>query len=958
MKAAGNTLLTISLLAACLCLTTDSYSQGTSRRAPRGGDIQRARAMNANAPVLHKSLVLDPLPAGTYTVGTGGTFPTIDSAYSRLRGGGILGSVTLLLTDTLYVPPPQSNEFRLEGPIAGTGLASRVTIRPADNVAVTIKGNGTATLTFHNVSYLILDGISLQGSTRLKVHTQLNTAYGWNDGVDLWGDCDHNIIQNVSVGSDDTGRLDAGGIVLVQDDLGAPDSCLISGVSIVSAGVGIFVGGYNSPTHRPMGNIIRGCQIGSPTDSLISRGIQLQGADGTLVEGNYVENLRLVLKDPWNDPWVIGINAYFCKNTVIRNNVVHGLRGSNGAFLQAISGTGASGDVGEALWIYNNMVYDLENRSTTGTPWTEGIILWWNGNALVAHNTVHLSGTGRAPNVCDALTIEQGMTNCTIRNNVLVNSSTWLTRDTCTVMWIHPAATFTSDHNDLYTDTLLNATVRRNAVYHTLQQWQGSGSDAHSVSMMPPFREPYLHIDTTNAAARQLNGHGIPLAAIAYDFDGQQRNVTSPDIGADEFTIPPPSNWGAVWTKDSRNPALSGGADGSWNRHVFMPCVLYNADSARYEMWFGGSYGPGTSNWRPYRIGRAVSTDGISWTMDPSPVLTPDAGTWEAYTIEQPMVIREDGNYKMWYTGSPDWIVTKIGYATSPDGIHWTKYSGNPVMDVGKAAWEAGGPYSCSVLPSSGGYRMWYGAYEAVPSQVARIGYATSLDGITWQRDTVNNPVVGVGGAAQWDAGWAIAPHVLQVEDTHYMWYTGAATGSGTRSGGVAISNDMGKTWTKHAMNPVLQPSNGGWDGTYVELGTVLRRGDTLDIWYAGALAPSYHWMIGHAASVPVTDAIIVSGRDMPQQFMLFQNYPNPFNPLTIIKFTIGGNRGQGLGVSGVSLVVYDILGREVAVLVNERKAAGSYEVSFDGRGLASGVYLYRLQAGNFVETKKMMLLK
>jgi hypothetical protein len=96
----------------------------------------------------------------------------------------------------------------------------------------------------------------------------------------------------------------------------------------------------------------------------------------------------------------------------------------------------------------------------------------------------------------------------------------------------------------------------------------------------------------------------------------------------------------------------------------------------------------------------------------------------------------------------------------------------------------------------------------------------------------------------------------------------------------------------------------------------------------------------------------------MPMAWALFDNYPNPFNPLTIIKYTIGGNRVRGLGVGDVTLVVYDVLGRQVAVLVNERKAPGTYQVPFDGTGLASGVYIYRLTAGNFVQTKRMVLVK
>jgi hypothetical protein len=97
---------------------------------------------------------------------------------------------------------------------------------------------------------------------------------------------------------------------------------------------------------------------------------------------------------------------------------------------------------------------------------------------------------------------------------------------------------------------------------------------------------------------------------------------------------------------------------------------------------------------------------------------------------------------------------------------------------------------------------------------------------------------------------------------------------------------------------------------------------------------------------------------ERPNDYTLSQNYPNPFNPSTSIKYTVGGPGCSGLGASRTRLVVYDLLGREVAVLVNERKSAGSYEVKFDASGLPSGVYFYRLQAGSFADTKKLMLIR
>lgn len=95
----------------------------------------------------------------------------------------------------------------------------------------------------------------------------------------------------------------------------------------------------------------------------------------------------------------------------------------------------------------------------------------------------------------------------------------------------------------------------------------------------------------------------------------------------------------------------------------------------------------------------------------------------------------------------------------------------------------------------------------------------------------------------------------------------------------------------------------------------------------------------------------------IPNEFSI-TNYPNPFNPSTQIKYTVGGTGGSGLGASKIRLVVYDLLSKEVAVLVNERKQPGSYEVTWDASGLSSGVYLCRMQAGSFVDTKRLLLVR
>jgi hypothetical protein len=103
---------------------------------------------------------------------------------------------------------------------------------------------------------------------------------------------------------------------------------------------------------------------------------------------------------------------------------------------------------------------------------------------------------------------------------------------------------------------------------------------------------------------------------------------------------------------------------------------------------------------------------------------------------------------------------------------------------------------------------------------------------------------------------------------------------------------------------------------------------------------------------------------EVPLEFSLSQNYPNPFNPTTKIKFTIAttpisSSLQKGRTKEGfVTLRVYDILGREIKTLINKPMQPGEYEIEFDASDLSSGVYFYRLSAGSFVKTKKMILLR
>jgi hypothetical protein len=109
---------------------------------------------------------------------------------------------------------------------------------------------------------------------------------------------------------------------------------------------------------------------------------------------------------------------------------------------------------------------------------------------------------------------------------------------------------------------------------------------------------------------------------------------------------------------------------------------------------------------------------------------------------------------------------------------------------------------------------------------------------------------------------------------------------------------------------------------------------------------------MGMTGTIIVQDPVGVSDEDLiDDKFELNQNFPNPFNPSTRISYAIPS-------ASFVNLKVYDIIGNEIAVLVNEEKQAGNYQIDFDATELTGGVYFYQLLTGSFVETKKMILMK
>lgn len=234
-------------------------------------------------------------------------------------------------------------------------------------------------------------------------------------------------------------------------------------------------------------------------------------------------------------------------------------------------------------------------------------------------------------------------------------------------------------------------------------------------------------------------------------------------------------------------------------------------------------------------IGPALAGEDVLVRSPANPLIgRGPAGSFDQLKIGPRAILREGPtNWKMWYEGVPDGNQASVGYATSPDGVHWTKYSRNPIM-IPSEPWEGGPKGEISpntVLKEEGIYKMWYHGFR---DGVRRIGYATSTDGLNWKKYT-GNPVLDVGPPGSWEALAVVEPKVIKVGSKYYMWYSGQ---SGTefygQNVGLATSAD-GIHWTKYPGNPVLRTGpRGAWDDKSVMVGDIVWDGSVFHDWYHG----------------------------------------------------------------------------------------------------------------------------
>jgi predicted GH43/DUF377 family glycosyl hydrolase len=268
------------------------------------------------------------------------------------------------------------------------------------------------------------------------------------------------------------------------------------------------------------------------------------------------------------------------------------------------------------------------------------------------------------------------------------------------------------------------------------------------------------------------------------------------------------------WVKFEKNPVLGGSLGTCFDVSVLR-------EGGKYRMWF---------SWRPKRsIALVESKDGLAWG-EPSIVLGPKkASGWEE-EVNRPVVIKDGGRYRMWYTGQAkgrSWI----GYATSKDGKTWERAGDKPVLSP-EQPWERVAVMCPHVLYDAKQklYRLWYSGGEQYEPNA--IGYATSKDGQKWAKHE-KNPVFRPQSKNSWEQDRVTACQVVRRGHWYVIFYIGFRDKDHAQIG-LARSKDGITGWERHPANPIVRPGKGRWDADAVYKPYAAFDGKRWLLWYNG----------------------------------------------------------------------------------------------------------------------------
>ena len=224
------------------------------------------------------------------------------------------------------------------------------------------------------------------------------------------------------------------------------------------------------------------------------------------------------------------------------------------------------------------------------------------------------------------------------------------------------------------------------------------------------------------------------------------------------------SNDGISWRRIGNGPVINLGQPGSWDAGAVTTGPVIK-ENGIYKMYYSGA----VEAHQPWQIGLATSTDGINWEKYQNPVVSFGNG-WD-YSIGANSLIKIDSIYYLYYHAWEPPNNYREGLAKSVDGISWTKYDVNPIL-ISTESWEGTGAYYCSILYEDGIFKMIYMNYQ---DNNMGFGKATSSDGINWVKDSSNPYFTGSNSANNWTLR-PIYPCIINVGKNYRVYYNSSYT--------------------------------------------------------------------------------------------------------------------------------------------------------------------------------------
>ncbi|MBX2992649.1 MAG: hypothetical protein KF749_15960, partial [Bacteroidetes bacterium] len=497
--------------------------------------------------------VLGTIAAGTYTVGTtGGTYSSLKAAFDAINGAVLAGNVTLSILNEGTTEPASAE---LDPVRYGAGGPFTITVKPAASANPVVSGDFAGfLLKFNGADNVMIDGSNSGGSSRdltlASITQSTNSGVIWVASLGPNAGAENITIKNTKIvgGRNDTTNIMgvyAAGQTITSAGTGAHNNNLVIDNNLFERlRFGVYTRGV-ATTGIQTGLVISNNLIGSEVagSEVSYRGIEIGNTDSAMVEGNTIFNViqatNLAVTGIHLDVNVS--NATIAGNTIRK---LHSQFAGTAAGAVGINFNTATGSTNNL--VANNMISDLRSNgggtSTLSNPY--GIRIAGGTNHKIYYNSVSLTGsffgTGTT-NLSSAFIVTVSTaTGLDIRNNIFSNSLTGEgTSKAYAIYAVSTATTFgTIDYNDYYVSGPNGVLARQGTTdVPDLAGWRTfTGQDLNSVNGDPFFVNAAsdLHIDPTQPSV--AGNAGTPIAAITVDIDGDTRNATTPDIGADEYT--------------------------------------------------------------------------------------------------------------------------------------------------------------------------------------------------------------------------------------------------------------------------------------------------------------------------------------------------------------------------------------------------------------------------------------